>query len=365
VQGHRRARLLAQRDRVRLAQFQRHHLPAPAGGAAPGHDLPAGGDIYSGTVNPTDLRQVSADTDPSYEGENLFGIFELTHSFGRFDFTAITSYARSEVEANTDFDNADPGFRFLRPITYIAGADRVVTTDRLITTDSFTAKSRTWAQELRLASDFDGMFDFTVGAFYLDTEGQARFRVFHPAIELFSRLLGFPPESYASDNQTPYSRTARSAVFGEAYFQLTPATKLTVGGRYTVEEKDIRTRNVTLSAPGPFIVAGVEDDRFTGRLTLDHDLELGFTDDTLLYGSISTGYKGGGLNPGNTVASGFRPETVTAYEVGAKNSLLGRACRPTSPPSTTTTPTCSWASASPAMCARPMPTRPSMARRRS
>jgi outer membrane receptor protein involved in Fe transport len=54
-------------------------------------------------------------------------------------------------------------------------------------------------------------------------------------------------------------------------------------------------------------------------------LDVGFTQDTLLYASVSTGYKGGGLNPGNAVASGFRPETVTAYEVGAKNTLLNRS----------------------------------------
>jgi outer membrane receptor protein involved in Fe transport len=294
-------------------------------GPLAGTIFPPGGNIYSGSINPRDLRQVSADTDPTYDGKNVFSILELTHEFGRFDFTSVTSFAESRVEANTDFDNADPGFRFLRPISYLAAADQVVTTDRLITTDSFEARSRTYAQEFRLASDFDGMFDFTVGAFYLDTKGRARFRVFHPAIELFSRLLGLPPVSYASDNETPYSRTRAAAVFGEGYFQLSPDTKVTIGGRYTKEEKDIRTRNVTLSAPGPYIVAGVEDDRFTGKITVDHDLDLGFTQDTLLYGSVSTGYKGGGLNPGNTVASGFRPETVTAYEVGAKNTLMNRS----------------------------------------
>ena len=286
--------------------------------------FPAGGNIYAEAPNPPDLRQVAADTDPSYRGEGFFGIFELSHGIGNFDLTSVTSYAESSVEANTDFDNADLPFRFLRPITYLAGPGRTVTTDRLITTDSFTARGRTWAQELRLASDFDGMFDFTLGAFYFDTKGRARFQVYHPAIELFARAIGLPPASYISDNESPYSRTRASALFGEGYFQFTDATKLTIGARYTREEKDIRTRNTTLSAPGPYIVAGIEDEQWTGKVSLDHQLDLAFTDDTLLYGAISTGYKGGGLNPGNPTRRTFEPETVTAYEIGAKNSLFGR-----------------------------------------
>jgi outer membrane receptor protein involved in Fe transport len=42
----------------------------------------------------------------------------------------------------------------------------------------------------------------------------------------------------------------------------------------------------------------------------------------LIYGSYSTGYKGGGLNNSNSAPT-YGPEEVIAYEVGAKNTLAG------------------------------------------
>jgi outer membrane receptor protein involved in Fe transport len=113
-------------------------------------------------------------------------------------------------------------------------------------------------------------------------------------------------------------------VFGESYYAFDPVTKLTVGLRYTDEEKSIRTRSIVLAAPTPYIVAKRDWQRWTGKVALDHKLDLSFTDETFVYASIARGYKGGGLNPGNAVTPDFRPESVTAYEAGAKNQLLGR-----------------------------------------
>jgi len=62
----------------------------------------------------------------------------------------------------------------------------------------------------------------------------------------------------------------------------------------------------------------------TGRIGIDHVLDLTFTDETLLYGSISRGYKAGGLNPGGPVGGeSFDPEYLNALEFGSKNVLNG------------------------------------------
>jgi iron complex outermembrane receptor protein len=55
-----------------------------------------------------------------------------------------------------------------------------------------------------------------------------------------------------------------------------------------------------------------------------------FTEEFLAYASVSTGFKGGGVNPRPFVADQrlpFNPETLTAYEVGFKSDLLGRRMR--------------------------------------
>ena len=62
-------------------------------------------------------------------------------------------------------------------------------------------------------------------------------------------------------------------------------------------------------------------DKLTWKAGLDYQL----TPDNFLYGSISTGYKPGGGNPGTApavVPANYAPETITAFEVGSKNSFF-------------------------------------------
>ncbi|CAA9491492.1 MAG: TonB-dependent receptor [uncultured Sphingomonadaceae bacterium] len=286
--------------------------------------FPRGGDIYAGAPNPTDLRQVAADYDPEFRASELIGTLEIAHSFGDLTLTSLSGYSRSRTEANTDYDNAALPFRFLRPITYRLDRDTVVTTDELRTSDSFRARGRSYTQEFRLASDSDGFFDFTLGLFYLNTRGSASFEIFHPALELAAIAFRLPEESRRFINESPFSKTESYAAFGEGYFQLGERTKLTVGARYTEDEKAIRTRTILLAAPGPFVEAERSYSRITGRVALDHQADLGFTDETLLYASAARGYKAGGLNPGNSNTPEFAPETVNALEIGAKNQFAGR-----------------------------------------
>ena len=82
-------------------------------------------------------------------------------------------------------------------------------------------------------------------------------------------------------------------------------------------------------------------DQFTGRAVVNWTPKLDFTDQTLVYGSYSHGYKAGGANPPGAVLrcnSGgrsilqspihpltFKPEFIDAFELGSKNTLLDGA----------------------------------------
>ncbi|HZG46414.1 MAG TPA: TonB-dependent receptor, partial [Allosphingosinicella sp.] len=292
-------------------------------GTGPGI-FPPGGNIYAGAINPPNLRQVSADYDPTFDGEELLGTLEVSHDFGSITLTSLSGYAEGETEANTDYDNAALPFRFLRPITYRLDADTVITTDQLRTSDSFKAKGRTFTQELRLTSNFEGAFDFTAGLFYLDIEGRSSFEIFHPALELAAIAFGLPEASRRFINETPLATTESRAIFGEAYLRLSDATRVTFGLRYTEDEKSIRTRTILLAPPGPFVEASRSYSRVTGRAAIDHELSYGGLGEGRLYASFARGYKAGGLNPGNSNTPEFAPESVDAYEIGAKNDLFGR-----------------------------------------
>src|SRR6185436_4420043 len=59
-------------------------------------------------------------------------------------------------------------------------------------------------------------------------------------------------------------------------------------------------------------------------------IDYRFSDQFLAYASISTGFKGGGVNPRPFVADQrlpFNPETLTTYEVGFKSDLWDRRVR--------------------------------------
>ena len=282
--------------------------------------FPVGGNIYAGAPNPTDLRKIAADTDPSYELKQSTLSFDFEHDFGSITLSAIGGYSKFSTEQNTDWDNADLPFRFTRPITYFKDRDTIVTTDRLLTTDSFTARSTTKTGEVRLASQFEGRFNFLVGYFGAEGTNSGGFETWHPAIEAFQKAQGRPQETWRVSALTRNGKNATWAVFGESYVKLADSLRLTLGARYTDEERSGEGRSIVLAAQGPFIYSKFAGQKATYKVALDWAPDLAFTDQTLIYGSISSGYKGGGQNS-NVAVPSFGPETVTAYEVGTKNIL--------------------------------------------
>jgi iron complex outermembrane recepter protein len=284
--------------------------------------FPAGGNIYAGAPNPRDLRAVDADTDPVYKLDQTFATLNVDHKFGAFTLSGVLAWSKGSTEQNTDWDNARLPFRFTGPITYRAARDRVVTTNQLITTDSFTSLSETQTGEIRLASNFEGRFNFLLGLFTLDGTSSGGFETWHPAIEYFQRAQGRPEETWRVSALSRNGKNSTDAVFGEAYIKLSDDLRLTLGARQTEEKRSGESRSIVLGPLVPFVFSSFEGSKATGKVALDWTPELSFTDQTLVYGSYSTGYKGGGLNNSNSAPT-YGPEEVIAWEVGAKNTLAG------------------------------------------
>jgi iron complex outermembrane recepter protein len=295
--------------------FQRLLTPFTGSLVAPGFN------IYAGAQNPTDLRTVATDYDSTFVGEQNSVTAEISHDFGGVKLVSLTGFTQGNSEANTDYDNSILPFRFLVPVTYNLDRNTRITTNQLRTTDSFVATGRTNYQEFRLVSDLKGPFNFTAGINFFKSSGSASFQIYHPAIELLAaNIFRLPQEAWIFNSDTPDARTNSFAAFGETYFKLSDATKLTLGLRYTKDEKSIRTRTIFLGAPPPYAEASGSYDAFSGRIVLDHKL----SDDHLLYASFSRGFKGGGLNVANAVSPTFNPEYINAYELGSKNQFLDR-----------------------------------------
>lgn len=116
------------------------------------------------------------------------------------------------------------------------------------------------------------------------------------------------------------------ALYGQASYELTDKLSVTGGGRYSIDEKEITTtlqRNGSGVVSIPRTTIANDWDAFTPRLSVDYKWRPGL----MTYASVSRGFKSGGFN-GRAASIGevdsFDPETIWAYELGAKAELFNR-----------------------------------------
>jgi len=121
------------------------------------------------------------------------------------------------------------------------------------------------------------------------------------------------------------------AVYGQATWTpavLSDALHLTVGGRYTWDDKDGTLEIVNNALP---VVNGVSGeltfetsvDRFDPLVTLAYDA----TEHVNVYAKYSTGYRAGGASSRSLTYRSFDPEEVEAYELGLKSDLFNNRVR--------------------------------------
>ena len=341
------------------------------------------GDAFTEPVIP-DLRTIESAFDPIYQAEQT--LFVWNAEFDLNDALTLTyrgSYNEDRVLSIEDYNKIAPtiafnetGFPLGNPAlqgvydTLFPGG--VVTDPQLGTSNIFRTfdlsggESEQSTHELRMTSNFDGRFNFNLGAIYVDfeaidpqvpTDGYYVFSNSLTAVAQINNALGGAlfggqvpldssgnPESLFDQSLggnggnyfrslSPY-RLESFAVFGESYFDLTDTLQLTVGLRYTDDQKEQDIVPTFLFTPNdgtvdPLEPIGTDEAAFeevTGRIVLDWSPDLTFTEDTLVFGSFSRGYKGGGINPPQPAGAQifpplFDPEFINAYEIGTKNTL--------------------------------------------
>jgi len=185
----------------------------------------------------------------------------------------------------------------------------------------------------------DGLFEGTVGGFYLDQKGTYTARV---DLNYVNPVIDFLHGPDATPSTT-------KALFATGTLHPIKGMSITGGIRYTKDKKDYTyyRSNPDGTLPngfkcfvlnGPFsepncLLAGIygitgtfKGDRWDWRVVGDYR----FSSEFLAYASVSTGFKGGGVNPRPFVVDQrlpFNPETLTTYEVGFKADLFDRRVR--------------------------------------
>jgi iron complex outermembrane receptor protein len=172
-----------------------------------------------------------------------------------------------------------------------------------------------FTQELQLSSPDNSPIKWIGGLFFYDADGQ------YDPISIYGGLL--QPLTYA--NTFSDQRAVSVAGYTQATKEIAAATNLTVGVRYTWERRRFHNYEI-IGEPAESFDGGKEQVSYTKptwRVALDHR----FSPQLLAYVSYNRGFKSGGFNDDLVPTSVYQPETLDAYEAGAKLDLLDRRLR--------------------------------------
>jgi len=292
---------------------------------------------------PWDDRYVLADKDKSYATGNSFSELEnwgvaATVAYDLNDQTllrSITGYREIDWQAGLDADGSPLAFTEL----------------------SFPLNQRQFSEELQwIGKALDDRLNIVVGAYYFEEQGDLRDYVIFA--EGLLQVDG--PNSFDTKNH---------AFFGQIDFRPTELVGITVGGRYTSEQKEFEggqqdlngfaykitgcadtSGNLTPAAPFPPFPAitcqmalapdasnllriytpGTFERKFS-NFSPKVGVQLHPGDDVMAYASWSRGYKTGGwttrLSQATFQEEAFEEEEAATWEVGLKSELFDRRLR--------------------------------------
>jgi len=255
-------------------------------------------------------RPTSAVAAPAYSmspnstlaGQGLSNILTVDLA-DRLKLTSITGYRTSSVYLSAQLDQ----------------------TPASINDQNWHLDHKQFTQELRLSGQVGTLINWVVGGYYYHATGVSEGRV--------TISGGLAPGGGGVNLDTVFHdpvKTVSKSAFVHGEIHPTDRLTVTLGGRYTDDQKDFTfnrydaygRRHPTLGSLFN-LTRSFAGDRFDYRINVDYK----FSDAWMAYGQISTGYKGGGINPRPFIASQaltFQPETLTTYELGFKSALFDR-----------------------------------------
>jgi len=219
------------------------------------------------------------------------GTLEMNLDLGSLALTSITSYRKSEENQGQDFDGSSVDLYKVR---------------RLQNYDQFS-------QELRAAGNFTDNFDFVIGGYYFNSN--------YDLIQ-YTSVFGFQPgvDASTTDNnpQSVIGSVESFAVFGDFNLSLSDTVRVSFGGRYTTDTKELSNGFAQTGLVGQ---GEATFKKFTPKLGVDWRPN----EDLMVYASYSQGFRSGGFSPraatAATASRPYEPEVVDSFELGTKLSF--------------------------------------------
>ena len=159
-------------------------------------------------------------------------------------------------------------------------------------------------QEIRIASNLDGPFNYQVGAFYFEDD----------LLSVSKNASVTTPDNFRVGSISQIENTTW-AIFGQGSYSVSDQLTLTAGVRYTDDEKDAQHERPATE--------GVLDPISLGDDELSWDVSLAFavSEDSQVYARVATGFRAPTIqdrledDPEVTTADS---ETIMSYEIGYK-----------------------------------------------
>ena len=290
---------------------------------------PSSGTFYSG-YNPLNEMLSVLEPDDRVEKFNLDGNTEEHTEISGHNLTLIWEGNLMTVKSITayrDYESALPGndldggsWQFNGESVPMFHAENTKEQDQ-------------FSQEFQfIGTAFDDRLDYVAGLFYFEEEGEeinpwdAMFYINDPSTPVLLRGIGPALGSwYSIDNES-------MAAFGQLKYYINESWDVTLGLRYTKDDKEITLLDEDPRIDGPHTAS---DD--WSEFTTDLVVGWQFNDEIRFYAKRAEGYNAGVFSLGALNHSDYTdfevfdtpadPEEITSYELGMKSEWLDRTLR--------------------------------------
>jgi iron complex outermembrane receptor protein len=296
---------------------------------------------YGGVVSQQggDLNLFREDGRNFNNQDQVLASLQLNYELGAISLTSVTGYYKVSLDQCQNYEN---------------DATIFLPSCNVLELDEFS-------QELRFFTDFDGLVNFSGGAYFADTKAStgSLTYLFAGNFDLIAPGLGGPNSPFLINNYFFEQDGRAYSGYAQAIITPTDNLELSVGGRYTREEKSLPLvlsgggasdgiipgttffdQSTVLLTQEEFIAAGRPAGYNLGLLARRDDAWNDFSpevtlsyrpsDDINMFVSYKEGFLSGGFNSGSVTFNppngildlSYAPQRVDGIEAGIKSSLL-------------------------------------------
>lgn len=260
--------------------------------------------VVPGAVGELNLQRYTGNWQNVNENQQPWGFvsqwgtsLRISHDFAEVRAVSMTSYRAVVADYNYDQDS----------------------TALPLVNAEFHSRTNDYTQEFQIQSLPGSAIQWVGGAFYLHSNANSD--------PLNLNGLAFEPAG-GVNLRSGIITTNSIAGYGQATIPLGDQTDLTAGVRYTHDHKSLAASNEFPDLPYlPALDSTRDDSKSWQAVTWRGALSHRFSDELMVYGSVSKGYKAGNFSVINIENPVVNPETLYAYELGVKSDLFERRVR--------------------------------------